>query len=108
MICKKRPQPLSALLGPIIFALCLRRPKFSGSGMFRQKAQQRYKDFVKPKVQGMELTIRRQKLRPFSFPPQLNGCSSMVVTEQLKNTELNCRSCGTTFVFTIEEQEFFQ
>jgi len=32
----------------------------------------------------------------------------MAVAEQLKNIELNCVNCGSDFVFTIEEQEFFQ
>jgi len=32
----------------------------------------------------------------------------MVITEQLKNTDLTCRTCGTVFVFSIEEQEVFQ
>jgi len=32
----------------------------------------------------------------------------MVIAEQLKNIEVKCRSCETVFVFTIEEQEFFQ
>jgi uncharacterized protein YlaI len=32
----------------------------------------------------------------------------MVIAEQLKNIEVKCRICETVFVFTIEEQEFYQ
>jgi len=37
-----------------------------------------------------------------------NGICSMVLAEQLKNIKVKCRSCETVFVFTIEEQDFFQ